>query len=75
MRNLSDVIEKMLKTIPTEAQTLRSRLGALQRTSQYAAPEEQSRLWRGAQQILTSEIGKPTEKWQKEVANFFSGKT
>lgn len=73
MRNLSDVVDKMLEVIPTENESLISRVKAAKQSSLYASPEMQSVFWNECFNALVSEIGEPVEDWQKNVAAIFSG--
>lgn len=73
MRNLSDVVDKMLEVIPSEKESLRDQLKATKQSSLFAAPEIQSSFWNNCAGILNREIGDPVEDWQKKVASIFSG--
>lgn len=71
MRWLPDIIEKILEKVPTSYESLRNKLSATKRSSEFAAPEMQGLWWGKCSDILTNEIGFPKEDWQwkEEPAN------
>lgn len=73
MRNLSDVVDKMLEVIPVENESLINQIKAARQSSLFAAPEMQSVFWNECASALISEIGEPVVEWQKQVAAIFSG--
>jgi hypothetical protein len=73
MRKLSDVVDQMLEVIPIEEASLAGRIKAARQSSLVAAPEMQPMFWNECFDALISEIGEPTEDWQKKVAAIFGG--
>jgi len=73
MRWLPDVIDSILNVIPKEHFKLIEKLKAIKSSSEFAAPEMQNHWWKECGVILEEEIGKPIEKWKRDIAIIFSG--
>jgi hypothetical protein len=73
MRNLYEVIEKMIEIIPEENNSLISQLKDIQASVSFAAPELRSFWWNECANTLNSNIVDITEDWQIKLGSIFSG--
>ena len=74
MRDISQVIDAMLKHVPADWTALRVQLEEIKRGAAYCAPEAMGRCWRKTYKVLENEIGALQFPWQRRVAGIFSGK-
>lgn len=73
MRDLSIVIDNMIKEIPGELRVV-SRLKAIRQTFLYAAPELHGDIWNQCAWILNSELSNvPACDWTEKVGKIFNG--
>ena len=73
MRNLPDVIRKIINVIPATETSAIAVLKDTQSSAMYAPPELESFWWDMCAERLSDELGEPDELWKKEVATIFSG--
>ena len=77
MRNLCEVIEKIIKEIPIEQEPVKANLRKVQQDLAYAAPETIRDWWFMTWEKLCSILPTEYEKcnyWQKEVADIWMDK-
>ena len=74
MRDLDEIIDKMLNVIPSAEKDLIASLKSTQDSFRYSAPEIARIWWMQTLKILENDVGEPTEDWQKEVQRIFSGR-
>lgn len=72
-RNITDVIDSILKVVPEDSQTLRDRLVGVKRDAGFRAPEMMRLSWRALADVLEDEIGEPTLDWHHKVATIVQG--
>ncbi len=71
-RQLTDVIDQMLKVIPPEKDRLIAILKDLHSSADFASPENQLMWWKETMAALNQEIGKPSAPWELEVQRIFT---
>jgi len=74
MRNLYNVIAKMLRVIPQEETSLIGSLIKIQTLLEYSAPETQTFWWNECADLLNMEVPNISEFWQKKLSEIFAGK-
>lgn len=73
MRNILEVLDKVVAVIPVSEKAVRQRLASVKNTAMYTPPECIVGVWRMAAAVLTSELPwPPKEEWQKDVHAIFS---
>lgn len=72
MRNLGEVIDRMLEVVPESAAELRLHLTWLRRDISYKAPEQMLLGWNSCKLILESCIGPPETDWEKKIQRIFN---
>jgi len=73
-RDLSKVIEKIIKLIPTEScwDGLRSSLDGVRSSSLFGPPENQHLYWNKTSEILNEQIPYPLDGWKQDIKNVFT---
>lgn len=75
MRDLADVLDRMLAVIPESEDDLRAMLKGIRSSVGYTAPEVMPELWRATQHQLQSKLGGPaTTPWHFDVVTIWSGR-
>jgi hypothetical protein len=75
MRDLSDVVNKMLEKIPERKIDLIHEFDRLLNDMRYVAPERMHEVWHEVSYILGYEIPhEPREQWEIDVVNIFADK-
>lgn len=73
-RNFTAVLADVIGTVPVREIALRSALVSLGESARYRAPEQSHFNWRALEEILASEIGKPTEDWHWTIVEIVTNK-
>ena len=76
MRNIADVLGKIISIVPVEESALKYELHSLMQSIAYAAPEMNAAHWTVFQRIINDYLP-PQEQcsdWQLQIANIFTGK-
>ena len=73
MRNLPDVIDKMLEVIPLENNSLIGGLESIQSSALFAAPEIQSFWWQECASFLNRSISEMSEDLKIKLEHIFMG--
>ena len=77
MRNVSEVVEKIIREIPDKWENRRyivGRLRSVSNSSKYTAPEDMQRYWNEVAGILETNLGDPDEEWKRRIASIFAGR-
>lgn len=76
MRDLKDVINRVLGCIPGDQKEIRQRFKTLKSDIFYTAPEMMYQKWIVGSEILFDYLGPemPTDGWQKEVVDVWMDK-
>lgn len=74
MRDITEVIDKMLEKIPSEEAELRASLESVKYKAAYTAPEMARRHWADGAEILMRRFGEVLDlPWQEEVCDIWQG--
>lgn len=77
MRNISDVVHRIVAEIPPEFEdgpALKLALGKVLNNAAYHAPELAASDWNQVAEILWRFLGPPDCGWKMNIATIFSGK-
>ena len=77
MRDIGEVIEKMVREIPDKWDNRRfvtGRLRSVANSAKYTAPELMPQRWSEVAGILETYVGDPTEEWKLMIASIFAGR-
>jgi hypothetical protein len=75
MRNITVVIDKIVKEIPPEHIEIVDALESLKRSCGYSAPEMITERWYEFCSILSGYIPNPEKQWELNVKDIFNGKS
>lgn len=73
MRYLPDVIDEMLKKVPSSETDFISQLESRKTSAQFAAPEMMETWWLKTADVLVEVLGNemPISGWKKDIANIW----
>lgn len=76
MRNIYDVVDRMIPLIPKDEAALLGELHSLRQSALYAAPESARMWWSEFHRIINEYLPHPSEctDWQLNVGNIFMDK-
>lgn len=72
MRNLGEVLNRVLEEVPESEVSLRRRLRRVYESSCFTAPEEMQGRWMEAQTILAEEASGSGD-WQNDIRRIWNG--
>jgi hypothetical protein len=73
MRNICDVIDQIIKVVPSTEKGLLNDLDYVKQKSMYKAPEAMYECWLELQFILTTNLPSiPIQEWHFEIVSIFS---
>ena len=77
-RSIEEVVQRMIREIPTmrdwQRSSLIARLRRVVAASKYTSPEDMQKHWRQVSEILQSTLGEPNVEWKRKIANIFADK-
>jgi len=77
VRDIVEVIDKMVREIPADWELARFTVGRLRsvaNSAKYTAPEDMQRLWNEVAGILEVNLGDTDEEWKWRIASIFAGR-
>lgn len=75
MRDILDVIDKMIKQVPDDNDSLKSKLDKIRVRASYHAPEDRLRDWNCLSFELNNMLPYPPEtEWQKKIFRIMKGR-
>jgi hypothetical protein len=76
VRDISEVIEKIIREIPQDQQKgdLSRVLRRVSSSAKYTAPELMYERWNQVAEVLERYLGDPTEEWKRRIASIFTGR-
>lgn len=77
MRDITQVIEKIIREIPQKWEQrafVTGRLRSISNSARYTAPELMQQRWNQVAVVLETWIGEPDEEWKRKIATIFAGR-